>query len=172
MRKLIYTVFASVCMCSCGSSQKIEKSPVQTYVQPCSEMPKSVLRTWAVGKSDSEATARKKAQAMAASQLATQMEQMIENLVDVKNVDVAGTSKDIFAEKAKISVKKALKGTVITCDRWVKDEKTGVYANYIVMEIDRETYLKILNVELEDKELKYDRTLLEKAIEELLDKED
>ena len=56
-------------MSSCGSSKKVEKSPIKTFVMPCSQLVSSdgVLRAWAVGKSDNENTARKKAQTEAAA---------------------------------------------------------------------------------------------------------
>jgi hypothetical protein len=55
-----------------------------------------------------------------------------------------------------------LKGAVIVCDRWVKDEKTGQYTNYIVMELMGKEYLKKLYEELSNEtSLTLDKILLE-----------
>ena len=75
MKKYLFNI-ASACMivvlAGCVSSAKVEKSPIKTYVMPCSELVSGdgVLRAWASGKSDSEMSARKKAQIAAAADLA------------------------------------------------------------------------------------------------------
>jgi hypothetical protein len=75
---------------------------------------------------------------------------------------VTSNSKTFFNEKTKIVVNQTLKGAVIVCDRWVKDEKTGQYTNYIVMELMGKEYLKKLYEELSNEtSLTLDKILLE-----------
>jgi hypothetical protein len=57
-------------------------------------------------------------------------------------------SKSYFNEKVKITVNKTVSGAVIVCDQWHKDEQTGLFTNYIVMELSGEEYLKSLYKEL------------------------
>lgn len=137
-------------LCSCGSSKKVEKSPIKTFVMPCSEMVSGdgALRAWASGKSDSEMSARKKAQITASSELAAILgktvkvttEEYITNLSEKDN----GASKSLLIDKVNVAVEQSLKGAAIVCDRWVKDESTGQYTNYIVMELRGEEYLNVL----------------------------
>ncbi len=169
-------VLGAVSFSSCGSSKKIEKSPIETIVMPCSEMVSGngVLRAWASGKSDSEMAARKKAQVSAATDLAATLERIVGALIEDKWVTVsetnAGMSKSLFTEKATLSVKQTLKGATIVCDRWVKDEVTGQYTNYIVMELRGEEYLKQLYDNIgNDGGVSIDKELLKKEFFKLID---
>lgn len=165
------------CICllgSCGSSKKIEKSPVDTYVMPCSELKSGdgVIRAWASGNSDNEMTARKKAQAAASAELAAMLEKTVktttEDYISTLSEGQASESKSFFNEKTRITVEKTLKGATIVCDRWVKDEKTGQHTNYIVMELRGEEYLKSLYEEM-SKVSSIDKALLEKLFIENID---
>lgn len=165
------------CICllgSCGSSKKIEKSPVDTYVMPCSELKSGdgVIRAWASGSSDNEMTARKKAQAAASAELAAMLEKTVktttEDYISTLSEGQASESKSFFNEKTRITVEKTLKGATIVCDRWVKDEKTGQHTNYIVMELRGEEYLKSLYEEM-SKVSSIDKALLEKLFIENID---
>ena len=72
-------------------------------------------------------------------------------------------SKSFFNEKVKITVNKVLNGAVIVCDQWHKDEQTGLFTNYIVMELSGEEYLKVLYKELgQTASSTVDKELLEK----------
>ena len=66
-------VAAFFLLSSCGSSKKIqEKSPISTYIMPGADLisGNGILRGWGSGRSDSEASARKKAQMAASAELA------------------------------------------------------------------------------------------------------
>ena len=64
-------MLAAILLVSCGTSRKVAQKPVKTYVQPGHDLldAPDVLRAWAVGTSDSEMTAKKKAVAAASSEL-------------------------------------------------------------------------------------------------------
>ena len=180
---LFYAVLigGAFCLSSCGTSKKVEKSPIKTFVMPCSELVSGdgVLRAWASGKSDSEVAARKKAQVVAAADLAAMLERTVNATIEDYTASLSesemGASKSLLVDKTNIAVKQSLKGAAIVCDRWVKDEASGQYTNYLVMELRGEEYLNALYAELGkngnvsvDKELL--KELLFKYIEENLSK--
>ena len=157
MRILVFYVvmaFGIVGLSSCGSSKKVEKSPIETFVMPCSELVSGngVLRAWGSGKSDSETSARKKAQVFAAAELAAMLERTVKSTTEDYTGNLSesdmGASKALLIEKTKVTIEKSLKGAAIVCDRWTKDESTGQYTNYIVMELRGDEYLNALYVEL------------------------
>lgn len=174
MKNIAYVTlaFAALCMVGCGSSKKVAdtpKSPIATYEMPCSDMVSGngMLRAWAMGRSDSESTARKKAQVNASAELASMLKKTVESTTEdystalTEGMDAA--SKSFFNEKIKISVNKSLSGAVIVCDQWHKDEQTGQYTNYIVMELSGEEYLKNLYQELsQNTSVGVDKALLER----------
>lgn len=147
-------VCMALTMVGCGSAKKAAKSPIATYVMPCSEYVSGdgVLRVWAIGKSDSEATARKKAQAMASAELAAMLAKTVatttEDYTTALSEGLVAASKSLLSEKSKQTVEKTLSGAAIVCDRWNKDEQSGQYTNYIVMELKGEEYLQNLYEEL------------------------
>lgn len=151
---LLFTMcaIAAFTFSSCRSS-KNEKSPIKTYVMPCSEHVSSdgVLRAWASGSSDNETAARKKALASASAELAAILTKTVnsttEDYTSSLNEGVNGMSKSFLSEKNKITVEKTLSGATIVCDRWNKDEN-GQYTNYIVLELKGKEYLKALYEEL------------------------
>lgn len=174
----IYAVvtFVTMVLSSCGSSKKMEKSPIETFVMPCSDMVSGdgLLRAWASGKSDNEMTARKKAQTAASADLAAMLEKMVKATTEDYTTNLAegrtGLSKSLLNDKTKIAVNQSLKGAKIVCDRWEKNDSTGQYTNYLVLELRGEEYLKSLYEELKnsgitevDKELL--KTLFFKNIE-------
>ena len=81
MKKMTWIIVAMLTLTlgSCAS-KKVQKSPIKTFVMPCSQLVSSdgVLRAWAVGKSDNENTARKKAQTEAAAELAAILGRTVE----------------------------------------------------------------------------------------------
>lgn len=152
----IYAVVAlgAMIFSSCGSSKKMEKSPIETFVMPCSEMVSGdgLLRAWASGKSDNEMTARKKAQTAASADLAAMLGKMVNATTEDYTTNLAegrmGLSKSLLNDKTKVAISQSLKGAKIVCDRWVKDDSTGQYTNYLVLELRGEEYLKTLYEEL------------------------
>ncbi len=172
MKKILVwsvAIWMSVAIVGCGSSKKALKSPIATYVMPCSEYVSGdgVLRAWAVGKSDNEATARKKAQAMASAELAAMLAKTVatttENYTTALSEGLVAASKSLLSEKSKQTVEKTLSGATIVCDRWNKDEQSGQYTNYIVMELKGDEYLKNLYEELgKNSSVSIDQALLQK----------
>lgn len=160
-------VAGSLFMTSCGTSQKaVEQTPVSTYVQPCSEClnQENTLRGWGVGKSDSQATARKKAQAMASADLAAQLQKTvrtaIENYSAVLSEGNASASKALLVEKTEIIVNQTLRGVTTICDRWAEGETAGQYTNYLVLEINPEAYIKAVSDALTSGGVSVDGNLL------------
>ena len=72
MKKIALMMLAAMLLVSCGASKKVATKPVATYIQPGADLlnAPNVLRAWAMGVSDSEMTAKKKAVVSASSQLA------------------------------------------------------------------------------------------------------
>lgn len=177
MKKLhcISLLLLFLCLCSCGSSKKVEKSPIKTFVMPCSELVSGngVLRAWASGRSDNETAARKKAQAAAAAELAAMLSRTVQATTEDYTTALSGAdrseSRSLLNDKVKISVNETLKGATIACDRWTHDEATGQYTNYIVMELQGEEFLKILYETLGSSR-QIDRELLRKLFMENIDK--
>lgn len=181
MRTIIcYAVMALgiVGFSSCGSSKKVEKSPIETFVMPCSELASGngVLRAWGSGKSDSETSARKKAQMLAATELAAMLERTVKSTTEdyIGNLSESdmGASKTLLIEKTKVTIEKSLKGAAIVCDRWTKDEATGQHTNYIVMELRGEEYLNTLYVELsKNSNVSVDKKLLKELFLKYIEKD-
>ena len=171
MKHCIYTltVLLSVLFfaASCKSSKSTaKKSPVKTYVQPCSDLVQSdtIMRTWAMGRSDSETTARKKAMTMAYADLAGMLEKTVGSMVEEYSATLSeGTqaaSKELLLQKTVTTSNRVVKGARIICDQWHKDEKTGQYANYIVMEINTDVYIRMLSDEMKKAGKTVDEALL------------
>lgn len=160
----------SLCMTGCSSSKKAEKSPIKTFVMPCSELKSGdgVLRAWGSGSSDSEISARKKAQVTAAADLAAMLSRTVDATTEeytaaLSDAQQQARSKSLLTDKTKVTVSKTITNASIACDRWTKDEQTGQYTNYIVLEIDGDDYIKLLAEELnKDKNTSIDMELLEK----------
>lgn len=141
---------ALVLLASCGTSQKTERSPIATYVMPCSEYVSSdgVIRAWGIGRSDSEAAAAKKARAMASAELAAMLTKAIATTTEdyttsLSNAAVAAT-RSLLSEKSTQTVTQSLKGAVVVCDRWADSDSATRYTNYVVMELKGDEYLKSL----------------------------
>lgn len=137
---------------------------------PCSELKSGdgIIRAWASGKSDSETSARKKAQVAAAAELASMLSQTVsatteEYTASLSEGELSATSKSLLNDKVKITVNKTLTNATIVCDRWTKDEQSGQYTNYMVLEIKGDDYLKLLFEELKKNDkIAVDMNLLEK----------
>lgn len=151
---------------SCSSGRKVEKTPVATFIQPCTDYrsPEGAIQAWAMGKSDSEQTARKKAQAAATADLAAQVKKTVKSTIDEYGAILTeggqGASKVLLVEKTRTTVEQTLIGATIVCDRWAKDDATGQFINYIVMEVKPDSFIKALEESLEPTGTKVDRDLL------------
>ncbi|MBQ5730489.1 MAG: hypothetical protein IIV57_02595 [Bacteroidaceae bacterium] len=177
MKKIILFAVCLLAMAtfsSCRSSK--EKSPIKTFVMPCSEYTKGdgALRAWASGASDNETTARKKALATASAELAAMLSKTIKQTTeDYSSALTEGEnvlSKSFMNDKVKITVEKSIEGATIICDRWNKDEN-GQYTNYIVLELKGNDYLKALYEELsKNSDVSVDKELLQKLFLENINK--
>lgn len=155
MKKTILFAMCAMALMLFGScrSSKTEKSPIKTYVMPCSEnvSGNGVLRAWASGSSDNETAARKKALASASAELAAMLSKTVnsttEDYTSALNESESGMSKSFLSDKTKITIEKTLSGATIICDRWNKSDD-GQYTNYIVLELKGEEYMKALYEEL------------------------
>lgn len=152
---------------SCNSSKNtVKKSPVNTYVQPCSDLVQSdtIMRTWAMGRSDTETTARKKAMTMAYSDLAGMLERTVASMIEEYSATLSegkqAASKELLLQKTITTSNRVVKGARIICDQWTNDESTGQYANYIVMEISPDTYISMLSDEIKKTGNSVDEALL------------
>lgn len=73
---------------------------------------------------------------------------MIEEYATTLSEGKQAASKELLQQKTITTSNRVVKGAKIVCDQWTKDEETGQYANYIVMEINPDTYIRILSDEL------------------------
>ncbi len=177
MKKIILFAVCALAIATLGSCRSSkEKSPIKTYVMPCSEYTNGdgALRAWASGTSDNETTARKKALAAASAELAAMLSKTVKQttedyssaLTESENV----LSKSFMSDKTKITVEKSIAGATIICDRWNKDD-SGQYTNYIVLELKGSDYLKALYEELSNNsDVAVNKELLEKLFLENINK--
>ena len=172
MKLLFYTIsiaLGAMLFTSCGASKTLaQTSPVETFVMPCSEFKTGdgILRAWASGVSDNQMAARKKAQNAAVAQLAAMLNQVVESTTTDLSTNLTdsntGLSKSLMNEAVTIVVKQTLQGATVACDKWAKDDATGQYTNYVVMELRGEAYLEALYSVLEKSgNTSYDRKQLE-----------
>lgn len=175
MKKMTWIIVAMLALTlgSCAS-KKVQKSPIKTFVMPCSQLVSSdgVLRAWAVGKSDNENTARKKAQTEAAAELAAILGRTVEATTEEYSTSLSGgeqgESRTLLKDKVKVTINETLQGATIACDQWTHDETTGQYANYMVLELQGEEFLKKLFERL-GKNNKVDQGLLRKIFLEQIE---
>lgn len=169
LRTIFLIAALSLLATSCGTSKKtVEQSPVDTYIMPGSEYKSGdgMIRAWGIGKSDNEATARKKARINATSEMAETISRIFESAVEtytteITDGDISG-SKSAMIEKSRMTVNEMINGAAIIYDRWGKDDKNGQYVNYIVLEIKGDDYMNRFFKKIESKELdSIDRDLLE-----------
>ena len=142
---------------SCKSSKDMaKKSPIKTYVQPCYDLVQSdtIMRTWAMGSSDSETTARKKATTMAYADLAGMLEKTVGSMVEEYSAILSegkqAASKELLLQKTVTTSNRVVKGARIICDQWTNDESTGQYTNYILY-----TDYTAADIRMQEKFLRY-----------------
>ncbi|MBR0036835.1 MAG: hypothetical protein IJP70_04265 [Bacteroidales bacterium] len=171
MKKILFVLLALaiVVPCEARKKKKVEEKPaIETFEMPCSEYrsENGAIRAWAVGRSDNESTARKKAQSQASLDLAAQLQKTIsatiEDYTSALGAGQDASSKQFLQEKSTILVQKTINGAVVICDKWNKDAATGQYSNYIVMELKGENYLNSLYEEMKGQNAKVDQDLLTK----------
>ena len=150
MRNIILVLLSAVMMVSCGASGKVAKKPVKTYVQPGSELlnAPNVLRAWAVGISDSEMTAKKKAWASASSELARMLNSAVTTTVEDYCVELSDGDvtafKEFFSQKCDIVSKQLLVGVRQVFDQWEPKDAEGMHKNYVVLELSADEFIKSL----------------------------
>ena len=161
-----YTLFiilaiAAISFSSCSS----KRSPIKTFVMPCSECVKSkdAIRVWASETSDNETTARKKAMATASAELASVLSKTVNTITEqyttALNEGRQGQSKTLFNEKNIIEVNRVINGATIVCDEWTKSEN-GQYTNYIVLELKGNKIVEAIGKEVETARESVDKELL------------
>lgn len=157
MKKIAYVMLplVALCMTACGSSKEVKReSPIETFVMPCSDLKSGdgLLRAWGVGRSDNEATARKKARMQASAELAEQLEQVVLYTAKDYTADLTegmdAASKSYVASTIEVVVRQTLKGSAIVCDEWHRDGQTGLFTNYVTIELNGEEFLNNLYKEL------------------------
>ena len=150
MKRLVVMVLAAVLLVSCGSSRRAAQKPVETYVQPGSKLlnQPGVLRAWAMGVSDSEMTAKKKALASASAQLAQMLNSAVKTTVEdycvMLSEGEAVRSKEYLSQKTSIVSEQLLVGARPVFDQWEPKDAEGMYRNYVVLEISADDYIKAL----------------------------
>ena len=158
MKRLALMVLAAMLLVSCGSSKKVAQKPVQTYVQPGSHLlnQPGVLRAWAMGTSDSEMTAKKKAVASASSQLAQMLNTAVKTTIEDYCVALsdgeAAISKEYLSQKTSLVSQQVLVGAVPIFDQWEPKDAEGMYRNYVVLEISAQDFIKSLFESMADAE--------------------
>lgn len=159
---------------SCGASRKRETSPISTYIMPGNEYLSGdgLIRAWGVGKSDSESAARKKAKMEASTELASVLSKTVNSTMQQYSTalseSISSESKSLLIEKSSIVVEQTLVGATVIFDRWAKDDSTGQYTNYVVMELKGKDFLNSLYKEL-GKQSELDKDLLEKIFMQVID---
>lgn len=162
----IIMAMAAATFCSCSS----KKSPIKTFVMPCSDCMKAddALRAWASGTSDNEATAHKKAIATASAELAAMLSKTVNTMTEQYTTELTegreGQSKSLLDEKIIIAVKQTINGATIVCDEWTQNEK-GQYTNYIVLELKGNKIIEAITKSVEADNEKIDLELLKKLFQ-------
>lgn len=171
IRRIALLMVASIMLVSCGASRKVAKKPVETYVQPGSELVNvpDALRAWAMGISDSEMTARKKAMTAASAQLAQMLNSAVKNTVEEYCVTLSegeqARSKEYLNSKTDIVSEKLLVGAKVIFDQWEPKDADGMYRNYIVLELSNDDFIKTLLESMKDAQsvdVKVDEDLLDR----------
>ena len=173
MKKIALMLLAAMLLVSCGASKKIAQKPVQTYVQPGAEMLNApdVLRAWAMGVSDSEMTAKKKAVASASAQLAQMLNSAVKTTIDDYCVSLStgevAASKEYLSQKTNLISELLLTGVRPVFDQWEPKDEKGMYRNYVVLELTGEEFIKKLFESMSDAQSINNVKVDEKLLNEL-----
>jgi hypothetical protein len=150
MRRIAIMILSAILLVSCGSSGKVAKKPVKTYVQPGADLldAPGVLRAWAVGVSNSEMTAKKKAMASATAELGRMLNSAVITTIDAYCValgdEEAEVSKTFLSQKSNIVSEQILVGVRQIFDQWEPADENGMHKNYVVLELSAEEFIKKL----------------------------
>lgn len=163
-------MLAAILLVSCGTSRKVAQKPVKTYVQPGHDLldAPDVLRAWAVGTSDSEMTAKKKAVAAASSELARMLNSAVKTTIEDYCVSLTegevAASKEFLSQKCTIVSEQLLVGVRTIFDQWEPADANGMHKNYVVLELSAEEFIKKLLDSIEQtqgpKKVNIDKQLL------------
>lgn len=169
MKRLAFMVLAAMLLVSCGASKKVAQKPVTTYVQPGAELlnQPGVLRAWAMGISDSEMTAKKKAVTSASSQLAQMLNSVVKTTIDDYCVSLSegevAKSKEYLSQKTSLVSNQVLTGARPIFDQWEPKDAEGMFRNYVVLELSAQDFIKKLFESMSDakaSDVKVDEALL------------
>ena len=131
-----------------------------------------LIRGWGTGTSDSESAARKKARIEASTELASILSQTVNSAIEqyttALSEGISAESKSLLIEKSSIAVDQTLVGATIIYDRFRKDDSTGQYTFYIVLELKGKEYLNELYKEL-GTQSDLDKDLLERIFLKTID---
>ena len=150
MRRIAIMILSAILLVSCGSSGKVAKKPVKTYVQPGADLldAPDVLRAWAVGVSNSEMTAKKKAMASATAELGRMLNSAVITTIDAYCValgdEEAEVSKTFLSQKSNIVSEQILVGVRQIFDQWEPKDADGMHKNYVVLELSADEFIKSL----------------------------
>lgn len=162
-------MLAAMLLVSCGASKKVATKPVETYIQPGADLlnTPNVLRAWAMGISDSEMTAKKKAVVSASSQLAQMLNSAVKTTIDDYCVSLSegevAKSKEYLSQKTSLVSEQVLTGARPIFDQWEPKDEKGMYRNYVVLELSGEEFIKKLFEAMNDAQasnVKVDEKLL------------
>lgn len=173
MKKIVIMMLAAVMLASCGASHKVAKKPVKTYVQPGAELldAPDVLRAWAVGISDSEMTAKKKAIAAASSELAQMLNTAVTTTIEDYCVALSegevAASKEFLSQKSTIVSKQLLVGVRQIFDQWEPKDADGMHKNYVVLELSADEFIKSLLDSINQAPVSSDVKVDEKLLKEI-----
>ncbi len=168
MKKVLLMVMAAAMLVSCGASGEVSKQIIKKYMQPGKEMldEPGTLRAWAVGVSDSEMTAKKKAMVSATSQLAQMLNSVVTSTVEDYCAELSDETKSVykefFSQKCTVVSEQMLAGIRPIFEKCEPADAEGKYRNYVVLEIPREEYMrKLFDVMGQSKEAnKIDKQIL------------
>lgn len=169
MKKIALMMLAAMLLVSCGASKKVATKPVATYIQPGADLlnAPNVLRAWAMGVSDSEMTAKKKAVVSASSQLAQMLNSAVKTTIDDYCVSLSegevAKSKEYLSQKTNLVSEQVLTGALPVFDQWEPKDEKGMYRNYVVLELSGEEFIKKLFEAMNDAQasnVKVDEKLL------------
>lgn len=150
MRRIAFIILAAFALASCGTTGKVAQKSVKTYVQPGSDLldAPNVLRAWAMGSSDSEMTAKKKAMASATAELARMLNSAVSSTIKDYCVSLsdsdASASKEFLSQKTEIVIKQLLQGVRPIFDQFEPANSNGMFTNYVVLELSGEDFVKKL----------------------------
>lgn len=179
---LAMTLLGVLLFSSCATQKTTTKSLEKaTYSQPGMDVleknRKGKFRTWAVGISDSEMTARSKAMALASAELAEMVGKAVKTTVDDYSVTLSegevSKSKTLMNKQFNITVNQVLQGAVPIYDKWAPKDENGMYRNYIVLELNGKSVVDALYkdyVANESNTTKVDKTLLDELFLEAVNK--